>query len=457
MTEDFTSEALLYLLDDLDPGRRAAFEERLARDPVAAAAFKHCADTYAQFALEAAPASPVSDAERRASLAAILAQTSRIENRSARVDRRGAPTLRWFWPVAAAMLLGLNVLQFLRFVPGSDGGSGALPATKAGGAIAGASNVTASESGSAVPDWRDQVGPSVKGDTSTPGGVRAGAMTAEIARLEALQREYVGLRKAKDTLDSQYDKAMRNLAQRALAEQGVGRLATMELVDASSYERGERKGLMNLARRLLTEPGIITPDPTPSGTANTPGAQSRLVELGSNTGLASAGQNPTDNVLVAGTAEGTTAISVAGVGTVSSFSSAAPGADDSIVVVNGPAGNTAPPEETPRAPAAPVPQVADTPYAWSVYDEKENQGYLNLYNIPAVTPNQALQVWVKPLGSSDYRLVGEVPAQFYGKSGAVSYVLPAGTATPSEVLITLEPRGPQPPQKPTGSVMLRGP
>src|ERR1044071_7333675 len=109
MSEDFTSEALLYLLDDLEPGRRAAFEQRLAREPAAAAAFKECADNFAQFALESAPVGAVSDAERRAGLAAILAQTRQIENPPAVVRRSAAAPSRWLWPIAAALLLGLNV------------------------------------------------------------------------------------------------------------------------------------------------------------------------------------------------------------------------------------------------------------------------------------------------------------------------------------------------------------
>ncbi|MEO5959455.1 MAG: anti-sigma factor, partial [Opitutaceae bacterium] len=230
------------------------------------------------------------------------------------------------------------------------------------------------------------------------------------------------------------------------------------LVDAASYERGERKGLMNLARRLLTEPGIITPEPVPVSPAGTPTPKFEPVELSTSTtsvAVTTAGAVGAITALAASDSVARVSFLDLGSQGLVASDSLAPGAPANSTT--GPSGNSSIPPEAPRATPPTAAPVADTPYAWSVYDEKGNQGYLNLYNIPSVAPNQALQVWVKPLDSSEYRPVGEVPAQFYGKSGAVSYALPVGTATPSEVLITLEPRGSQAPQKPTGPVVLRGP
>ncbi len=59
MTEDFETEALHYLLDEMDAPRRAAFEEELARDPGARATLKTCADALARFACDTAPAEPM--------------------------------------------------------------------------------------------------------------------------------------------------------------------------------------------------------------------------------------------------------------------------------------------------------------------------------------------------------------------------------------------------------------
>ena len=50
MIDDFTTEALAYLFDELDPKRRGEFEALLERDSVAAAGFKACADAVALYA-----------------------------------------------------------------------------------------------------------------------------------------------------------------------------------------------------------------------------------------------------------------------------------------------------------------------------------------------------------------------------------------------------------------------
>lgn len=96
------------------------------------------------------------------------------------------------------------------------------------------------------------------------------------------------------------------------------------------------------------------------------------------------------------------------------------------------------------------------PYAWSVFDEARNQGYLNLYHLPQVPSDQVLQLWVKLVDAGDYQHVGEVPSQFYGGSGSLYYKLPDSSATPVEILITQELRNAVP-AKPTGAVVLHGP
>jgi anti-sigma-K factor RskA len=92
----------------------------------------------------------------------------------------------------------------------------------------------------------------------------------------------------------------------------------------------------------------------------------------------------------------------------------------------------------------------------SLFDQGQNQGYLDLYNLPTVPSDRSLQLWVQPTGSETFQNVGEIPSQFYGESGGVYYKLPAGTATPSQIMITIEPRATVP-VAPTGAVVLRGP
>lgn len=171
----------------------------------------------------------------------------------------------------------------------------------------------------------------------------------------------------------EYDLLARRVADQAVAERDLNRLSTMELVDAASYGRGERKGLVNVGRSILTEPGVvIVPDP-----------------------------------------------------------------------------NTPPPSGT----AATVPKQ---PYAWSVYDEKEHRGYLNLYQLPTLPEDQAMQVWVRTGDAMEFQRAAEVPPQLQGGNGSVQYVLPATSVAPAEILVTIEPRGIAP-TVPRGPTVLRGP
>jgi len=390
MTDDFTGDALRYLLGEMEPEQRRAFAERLTRDPVAAQAFKTCSDSLATFALASVTLTPVSEFEREASLAGILGQITPKPVSQVRASWISSP---WIWPVAAALLLLLNLLQFVTFRASPRGPDPSSLGNDGGARIAQGRNGTAADSANGLD--QNEMAPSLRAEASaaTRG---AGAdsesrrlVAVESERLEQLRREYAQLRQARDTLDADYNQILRQLARRAVTEQGIGRLAAMELVDANSYARGDRKGLANLARELLTEPGFASGPTTPGN----PGPGSADV------GVAGGALLPSGN---AGT------------------------------------------------------QPAESPYAWSVFDEKEFRGYLNLYNLPPVSGTDTLQVWVKPADSQEFQAVGQVPSQFHGRSGSVTYELPAGSTTPAEVLITLEPRQ-NPPARPTGPVVLRGP
>jgi len=106
--------------------------------------------------------------------------------------------------------------------------------------------------------------------------------------------------------------------------------------------------------------------------------------------------------------------------------------------------------------SAPSTSATVPTYAWSVFDENDHQGYLNLYNLPTVAPDQALQLWIMPQNSNTFQSVGQVPDQYYGQSGSVVYKLAPDTLTPAQLLITIEPRS-TPPLSPTGPTVLRGP
>lgn len=373
MTDDFTTEALHYLLDELPPARRHAFERLLARDAVAAAALKDCADALAAFALATAPAPPALSSPERAVLAQTMLASPLV--RPSTRQRVAASLRRLAWPLAAALLLGLNLAQW--FWPHLD----VAPTNRTAAPADAAADRTLSAATGPRASAAPEVAPSgIAPDPDSALAPTDAATRDDLDRLDALRREQALLEQARDRLAAEYHRILQRLAPLADTPDGVGRLAAMELVDADSYARGDRKGLVNLARELLTSPGLIAIDPLPG--PGLPGGAS-----------------------------------------------------------------TATPVRTGPQPA---------PYAWSVYDEQQNQGYLNLYHLPPVPADQTLQLWFKPAGAEIYQPLGEVPPQLHGRSGSVYYRLPDGVAPPTEVLITREPRL-NPPPAPTGPIILRGP
>lgn len=421
MSDDLKDEVLHYLLDELEPGRRAAFDERLARDGAAREAWREATEALANFAGEAAPAEALTPADQRRVLAALREETAR---ESAQVGWSAAGWgWRWAWPVAAALLLGLNAWQFF----GARAGGGITGVVGRGEASRVAARTGANDAGTAG----DEQGGTVRSDGTRGDDSRmrpghdGGSATKELQRLNALRGDYANPERASAALRAEYDDIIQRLTQRALVEQGVGRLAAMELVDPGSYARGERKGLMDLARGILTQPGIVSIGPaTTTATPSTP---------------ATVTPDPNSAAVVPGSVT-----SVVGGGAMSAVGSG--------VTSLAPLPSTSTPPTSPP----PTPSTPESAYAWSVFDEAEHQGYLNLYHLPTVPEGQSLQLWVKPADSTTYERVGEVPPEFYGQSGSVVYKLPATSATPVEILVTQEPKA-APPEVPSGPEVLHGP
>jgi anti-sigma-K factor RskA len=398
MTEEFETEALHYLLGEMDAPQRAAFEDQLARDSGARAALKSCADALGRFACDTAPAEPMTAMDQRAALSAILGAVNARASAPAAVS--AGKVIAWssyFWPIAAAVLLGLNLWQFERPLRPLDR---AVEAPKPDSPRA--EEIVATEKTAVPAASVEPAAPAVAGMSAVaPEPPRSDAETApriEVARavaaessrqLEKLRNDYAELQRNNNALRAEYDAAMRHLTERVMLDKGPGRLAAMELVDADSFVRGERKGLVEIARGILTEPGVVVAD------------------------LTTAVNEPAEHTPTLG------------------FGAATAGKGETLA----------------QAKAA---------YAWAVFDDKEHQGYLNLYDLPLVAADQSLQLWVKPVDSADFQRVGEVPPEFYGSSGSLRYKLPETTAVPAEILITQEPRNTTADQ-PTGPAVLRGP
>lgn len=436
MTEDFTTEAFHYLLNELDPIRRIEFEARLARDPDARDLLKTCADSVAEFACESAPAEDLPRAAQRATLDAIMIAVA--EEKKGTIFR--SPNFknfwtRGFWPIAAALLISLNLLQFVRsFSPAAKneknnpaGGSAISTTTDRRGRWDGSTAPGAAEASSL--NRENPPPPSVDGE-----------IKKELKRLETLKNEYAELERERTALRTEYEDVLRQLAERAAAGKGVGHLTSMELVDPASFARGDRKGLVDLARDLLTQPGIVAVEPVKPPSNPT------------SNGIVPQAPAPQDPAPLAPLDPSISLSS--GTFSLAPFGPIA----EPVKPPPAPAPSLPPPPTSPvpqSAPQSAVPQ-APVPYAWALFDETEGRGYLNLYNLPSVTADQTLQLWTKSTPNDSYHLVGPVPSEFYGGSGSVSYSTPGAVLAPVEVLITQEPRKATPSQ-PSGPVVLRGP
>jgi hypothetical protein len=399
MTENFEIDALEYLLEEMEPERRAAFEALLARDPAARESLKACADALGRFACDTAPAEPMSAADQQAVLSTILTATHAKPLAPAQPENKVIVWSRFVWPIAAALLLGLNVYQLRQApsVPLPGERSTREPSVAAAPRTEGELHPSVVALGSDTPQEVEADGKS----TGTAGPAisakravtRSSGPTSVAGQLDQLRRDYAELQRSSDALRADYNHMLRVVADRALVEKSVSRLATMELVDAASYDRGVRKGLMEVARGILTEPGVVVAEVTP------PVTDPKTEENTVGTSVLPGSNNGGKDVV----------------------------ATDTL-----------------------------TPYAWSVFDDKERRGYLNLYNLPKTAGDQSLQLWVKTIDSSTYQRVGEVPAQFQGGNGSLYYNLPNATTVPSEILITQEARAAVG-VAPAGIVVLRGP
>lgn len=121
MTEDFTSLAVAYLLEELDPAARAEFEARLAADPAATRELKEIAGQFRILAEAEAPPLPLPEAVRQEMLERIL------HPRSGRALIIVGSFRRIAWPLAAAILLTLNLAQWIHNRRAHEANPGAIP------------------------------------------------------------------------------------------------------------------------------------------------------------------------------------------------------------------------------------------------------------------------------------------------------------------------------------------
>lgn len=513
MNEDFTSEALAYLLDDLDPDARAEFEHRLATDHAAAVTFKSCADSLAEFAL-GKTSRRLAAADRKAMLDSILRSVGPRRTLAEPAPKpKSAPNWsRYVWPMAAAAAVALNIVQLTHRPNASRGAAVGSPVETADrGVMPDASAYPGASAGNRTP--------AVVPDGSPRGPQQR--VRAELEELARLRQEYTLLQASRAALNAQYKHILGQLVAQTAAQDGSGAVTAMELVDRSTYAEGNRKGILDLGSPILPSPGIIAAGPpvapvVAGGTAaggqnSTSAAASTASSSAASTSAATAGTATTGSVAStsaqSGASTSSTAASTTTLGTTTTLattatlgatanaastgpltfttgeaasssaastlalasgatSSAGGNAETSSgAATTGENGSSGGPENgnatenngTQQGSWSTTPNASgNSPYAVSLYNSQQNQGYLTLYDLPNVDGNSQLVLWVQPTGSNSFQSVGDIPAQYYGESGSIYYKLPNDTAPPSQILITVEPKGPAP-AAPSGPVVLRGP
>ncbi|MCC5835168.1 MAG: anti-sigma factor [Opitutales bacterium] len=96
----------------------------------------------------------------------------------------------------------------------------------------------------------------------------------------------------------------------------------------------------------------------------------------------------------------------------------------------------------------------DTPLAFTVWSDDDQKGYLDVYNLPEIPNGQVAQLWLRGAGSDSYLSVGVLPSLDRG-TGSLFYSVEEIEFTPREVLITVESGTGS--NVPSGRVLLRGP
>jgi len=112
MNEDFELQSLRYLFDQMSPEERRRFDGLLTDDRAACALFRSYADALASHMARQAAGAPSLTQEE----AELILGRLRFESLPSitRKPQHGVSWKLWVWPTAAALLLALNLWQFLR-------------------------------------------------------------------------------------------------------------------------------------------------------------------------------------------------------------------------------------------------------------------------------------------------------------------------------------------------------
>jgi len=438
MTEDFALQSLRYLHNQMASSERRAFDQLLDSDAAACALFKSYADALAAHATqEATSAETISESDAALILGRLQYETlpelgtGRSNNKSSRT---------WFWPIAATLLLALNLWQFLR--PDQPGSSlphdGIAPETHHG-------------SESALFSSGISAG-GMETESKTQGSKSMGLERLQEER-SRLNEECALLRDERDRLTSDAQRLAHSLRTLTLAHASGTKLSAMEMVDPGNYANGQRRGLFDSARKLLVSQGSVTP-PTPSGPISGTDISSGTASS-SSSGVLVDSNGSTLGITIPGatiigappsTADTNTPGSTVQGPLQSQGSIDRNTASDSTNVLLGSVNSTSASDTT----------STNIPYAWTIFDASSNQGSINLYNLPSLSSKETLVLWTKSDDpGSGFVRIGSIPEALAGKAGNILFRTP-DSSNPAEILISRESKE-TPSATPTGPIVLHGP
>lgn len=416
MIDKATEErATLFVLDLLDEGERRVFEEEIEGSGELKELVRELTESL--YAPQRAGRSP----DRPDLLNGILERVQPTPAPAAEgsltrpaINRNQATGLPWAWifGAAAVLLLGMNFVlltlmreQSVLIRPDSGGES---PNAAVGGP-------DAELSGEADPQALEARIERLQRDLERKEAELA-VLQSEKGRMEARIAE---VREFNTGWQLEYARLAARLLPFYEPNDGMSRFTVIEMVDAEAFaQQLPRRGFADLAGRFLAGEGNIAG--TGSGEFVGPVVEGAGV-LSATLDPDAAGLNPL-------------------AGEPGSFSGESLAAQDS--------GDAAPADSG-------EPETAGRPTGFTVWNDNEQKGFLDLYNLPEAGEGLERYLWVRSSELDPYLPVGTLP-DLDGGTGSVFYSVEEETFTPSEILITAEPVDGVG-DEPSGTIILRGP
>ena len=389
-----------YLLGDLPEAERAHVDIQLETDPELRAALRALTDDLGAYAHTLAGAAPELDTPLPTAIMQLkTAARSRPKPTATTpfpqtVTKSPSHWTQWGWPMAAAILLGLNLWHWTAPMR-DDHAHGVFQATNE----------------------------SPKSDET---GNASDSLALEIERLAALtaalesEREAILAEKALVQFEGEQweERARQALAANQLWKEQYGRL-----VDRVSPIFDPDDNLTRYTVIELADPVTLASGGEISGFLRyADGLFNNLSEIAHLSGDESSGSNVFGDPLAAD-------------------ADSAEADTERLRIASQDRGNSSP-------------ELTGNPAAFTVWNDDDQSGFIDFYDMPPPAPGYEHRLYVRGIDTDLYQNVGTLPADF--TTGSFSYSMTGDNNTPTGVMVTQEPIGGEIGQ-PSGSIVIQGP